>query len=74
MNQIQEDTIRLFAELKTNDPARYQEILDHECPESYGLPCYKFTNTCHLQTCEKCWREALKIETEPKKSQGHGQK
>ena len=68
MNQLQKDTIRLFSELKASDPARYREILDYECPESYGLPCYKFTNTCHLQTCEKCWKEALGDEIEPEKS------
>ena len=59
MNQLQKDTIRLFADLKVNDPDRYREILDYECPHDYGLPSYNNTDSCADHTCEDCWKEAL---------------
>ena len=48
-----------FRECRLKDPERYREILDKECPETYGLPSYHDTLSCQDHTCEQCWKEAL---------------
>ena len=59
MNLVIEMKRNWFRELKKRDPKKYREILDYECPEGYGLPCYRYTGTCPDHTCEQCWKEAL---------------
>lgn len=50
---------RWFRETKLKRPALYKNILEHECPDSWGLPSYRDTRSCPEQNCEKCWKEAL---------------
>lgn len=45
--------------IQNEDPERFQQIHDHECPHSYGLPSFKHDHICELSTCEKCWEEAM---------------
>lgn len=50
---------RWFRETKLKRPALYKNILEHECPDAWGLPSYRDTRSCPEQSCEKCWKEAL---------------
>ena len=59
MNKVQEMKLQWFRECREQDPDRYQDILDHECPDDYGLPSFMDTRTCNKHTCEQCWKEAL---------------
>lgn len=45
--------------IKKEDPARFQEIYDYECPHHYGLPSFNNDHICQQSTCERCWQEAL---------------
>ena len=45
--------------IKKEDPARFQEIHDYECPHDYGLPSCHDIHTCELSTCEQCWKSAM---------------
>lgn len=45
--------------IKKEDPARFQEIYDHECPHDYGLPSFHNNHTCVTGTCEQCWKNAM---------------
>lgn len=42
--------------IKKEDPARFQDIYDHECPHHYCLPSFH-----HNHTCDLCWKNALGI-------------
>lgn len=45
--------------IKKEDPARFQEIHDYECPHDYGLPSFHNNHTCEQSTCEQCWKDAM---------------
>lgn len=50
---------RWFREAAEKRPEFYKSILDHECPDAWGLPSYRDTRSCPDKTCEQCWKEAL---------------
>lgn len=54
--------------IQNEDPERFQQIHDHECPHSYGLPSFKHDHICELSTCEKCWEEAMSGRDRKKKN------
>ncbi len=45
--------------IKKEDPARFQEIHDYECPHHYGLPSFSDEHICTESTCEQCWARAM---------------
>ena len=45
--------------IQEEDPERFWEIKNYECPHHYGLPSFKQDHTCELYSCEKCWQEAM---------------
>ena len=48
-----------FREAAEKRPAFVKSIMDHECPDAWGLPSYRDTRSCPNQSCERCWKEAL---------------
>ncbi len=48
---------------RKENPEKFREIVETECPEFYGLPSYHQTGKCVGENkCKECWQEALKYE------------
>ena len=41
---------RWFREAAEKRPEFYKSIMDHECPDAWGLPSYRDTRTCPEHT------------------------
>lgn len=59
MMNVVEMKRKWFREAAKKRPAFVKSILDHECPDAWGLPSYRDTRSCPDKTCEQCWKEAL---------------
>ena len=50
--------------IRKNDPTKFKEIIDTECPHLWGLPSFNDDGRCTGEgKCPECWQEALKNET-----------
>ena len=48
---------------RMENPEKFREIVETECPEFYGLPSYHDNGKCIGENkCRECWQEALKYE------------
>lgn len=46
--------------IRKNDPTKFKEIIDTECPHLWGLPSYSDAGICAGEgKCQACWQEAL---------------